>query len=132
MKEMVYQQTRTLAELLDSGNIDGYEYRIISFGTHPCAYIALPKAHKYYNQYKKLYMNSVIKVHGNITYARGELQVEKAKQKNHWLGWDYAHYGDYVGSISNIISADINKKWTTAEILKEVQFVVKQLQKLNK
>lgn len=132
MKEMVYQQTRTLAELLDSGNIDGYEYRIISFGTHPCAYIALPKTHKYYNQYKKLYMNSIVKVHGNITYARGELQVEKNRQKNHWLGWDYAHYGDYVGSISNITSPDVNKKWTTAEILKEVQFVVKQLQKLNK
>lgn len=132
MKEMIYQKQRTLPNILDSGNINGYEYRIISYGTHPCAYVALPRTHKYYSQYRKLYMNPIIKVHGNITYAKNELLVEQKKQQNHWIGWDYAHYGDYVGSIADIISADINKKWNTKDILKEIQFVIKQLEKLNK
>lgn len=128
MKEMIYQKQWTAPDVLDSGNINGYEYRILSFGTHPCAYIALPVTHKFYHNYKKFYHNDILKVHGNITYVNNTLLIGKTRQRNHWIGWDYAHFGDYVGNIDDIKQ----KKWTTSEIVKEVQFVIKQLEKLNK
>lgn len=37
-KEMVYSSERTDGDILARGNIDGYEYLIVSYGTHPCAY----------------------------------------------------------------------------------------------
>ncbi|MCM1315092.1 MAG: hypothetical protein NC205_09600 [Prevotella sp.] len=45
MKEMVYMN-KPIAEILDSGVHDGYEYAIVSRGLHPCAYVKLPEGHK--------------------------------------------------------------------------------------
>ncbi len=42
MKEMVYEP-RFKTELLDSGTYNGYQYRIVSKGLHPCAYVKIPE-----------------------------------------------------------------------------------------
>lgn len=128
MREMIYTNQRTIPEILDSGNINGYEYRIISYGTHPCVYIALPKTHKLYSSYRNLYRNPILKVHGNITYTNNILLIGKTRQRNHWIGWDYSSYGDYTGNNND----ETKKKWKVSEILNETQFVIKQLEKCDK
>ena len=46
MKKMVYSSKRK-RELLDSGEYLGYNYYILNLGTHPTAYVEIPKNHKY-------------------------------------------------------------------------------------
>ena len=45
------------------------------------------------------------------------------------IGWDYAHYGDYLPDASGAYGA--HKKWNTTEIVNEVTEVCKQLRELN-
>ena len=42
MKEMIYQATQK-REILDTGYCFGLLYYILSLGTHPVAYIKIPK-----------------------------------------------------------------------------------------
>ena len=137
MEQMVYQNTRLkLAKVLDSGDISGYKYIILSFGTHPCGYVSIPKNHRLYKKkYKKLPHNGKIRVHGGITYADKKLLFGKNDIgliwiKGHWIGWDYAHWGDRIGTpfIPCFLDKINNKEWTTEEILEDVKSVVKQLQ----
>lgn len=46
MKPMIYKATREI-EILDEGVINNFHYCIVSYGTHPCAYIELPETHEY-------------------------------------------------------------------------------------
>lgn len=128
MKEMKYQAERK-KELLDSGKCMGYNYYILNLGTHPTAYIEIPKNHKYY---LKDYDEINIDVHGGLTYSDNYLIVENEKLTNTWfIGWDYAHYGDYYG-YDEMLPEKIKiggKKWTTKEIREDVYFVCKQLRK---
>ena len=116
-------------EILDEGVYDGFHYVILSLGSHPCAYIELPNTHKYYG---KDYYNIPIYCHGGLTYSSNEGIVFPKDNLSHrdgyWIGWDYAHYGDfcYYG-IPYLDCGSFDKKWTTEEILKEVKDVIEQL-----
>ena len=130
MKEMIYKPNRE-TEILDEGYIDNLHYCIISFGTHPCAYVELPETHKYY---KTNYFNidDIDACHGGLTYS-SEHGIFRNDDKNHkdgfWIGWDYNHCDDYAGYEQNFpveIQSD-GKKWTTEEILEEVKNVIAQL-----
>ena len=130
MKEMVYQKNwapdNRVIDMLDKGIYKGYHYAIVSFGSHPCAYIELPKGHKYYG---KDYDDIPIDCHGGLTYSReGILPSSNDYHKDgYWIGWDYAHLGDYCGWLNVFDST--GKKWTTEEILQEVKEVIEQLSK---
>ena len=118
MKPMNYQNTR-LEEVLASGEHDGYKFKIISYGTHPCAYVAVSQGHPCF---EKGYDYCDIDVHGGLTYAEKENSLW-------WLGWDYAHYGDYSGYDMNF-GKDLQtggKQWSTVEIFEEVKSVIAQL-----
>ena len=65
MKPMVYKKRGDI-EILDNGIYNGYQYWIVSYGSHPCAYVELPKDHKYYG---KDYVDIPIDCHGGITYS---------------------------------------------------------------
>ena len=94
MKEMQYQANNKI-ELLDSGTFKNYNYYILSLGTHPTAYVEIPKGNKIY---EKDYKEIDLEVHGGLTYSRDFLWISKEKKLQGWfIGWDYAHYGDYVG-----------------------------------
>lgn len=126
MKEMEYKQnSNERYEVLDSGIKNGFPWMIISYFNHPCAYIGLPKKHKYYG---KFYEDIEIDCHGGLTFSKFRFLADKLEIfKNHWvIGWDYAHLGDYhFGLFSSMLLE--NKKWTTKEIKKEVFDVIKQL-----
>ena len=126
MKQMEYQAKRKI-ELLDSGKCMNYNYYILNLGTHPTAYVEVPKDHKYY---LKNYDEIDIDVHGGLTYSDNYLIVEGEKITNCWfIGWDYAHFGDFIGYELNypMEFRTNGKKWTTEEIQNDVYEVCKQL-----
>lgn len=67
MKEMVYiSDPNADREILDEGYVHGYHYCIVSFGSHPCAYVEIPKDHPCYGlNYEKIKVNC----HGGLTYS---------------------------------------------------------------
>ena len=112
---MEYQAERDYI-ILDEGVYNNVKYKIVSYGTHPCCYVFLPKGHKYYG---KNYDDIDIDCHGGLTYS-------KEDDNSNWvIGWDYAHFDDYT-MLSGVVYP-YAKKWTTEEMLEEVKRVIGQL-----
>lgn len=128
IQEMVYQKERKM-EILFAGVYRKYKYFILNLGTHPTAYIEIPKGNKLYKKsYNKIYdMGYGIDVHGGLTYSDKELMG--VESKNWFIGWDYAHYNDYLGyeidMLTNVMP--YGKKWTTEEIIEECQSAIDQI-----
>lgn len=124
IKQMVYQKDRKI-ELLYKGNYKGYNYYILNLGTHPTAYIEIPKGHKLYQKnYDDIYIN----VHGGLTYSDDNLMG--IKSENWFIGWDYAHYDDYAGfydDIPDYLKNNNLKRWTTEEIIEECKNGIEQI-----
>ena len=122
IKEMQYQATEKI-EVLATGYFFGLLYYILNLGTHPTAYIKIPESSNLLKNKKNMYELD-IDVHGGITYAREYLYIsENKKIDGYFIGWDYAHYGDYAG-YEEMLPLELRtggKKWTTQEILKEVK-----------
>ena len=141
MKEMVYRplkESETLynsCQILDESRYNGYHYMIVSYGTHPCAYVELPKAHGLYGRDVYKFDDFPIVCHGGITFSLCEVGLFPLEHKNHRVGflicWDYNHYNDYHAYDIDPAKADrifrCDKKWTTEEILEEVKNVINQL-----
>lgn len=126
MKEMMYHPKMEL-ELLANGNCHGYEYAIVSFGTHPCAYVKLPENHTCYG---KDYDEIPVICHGGLTYAESRLRA-LPESSGWWIGWDYAHAGDYCSFIAWSDEFRSDKKWTVSEMFEEVKEVIRQLQTIS-
>lgn len=124
MREMIYKPTGDI-EILSSGTIEGYNFYIISMGTHPCRYVETQA-----DRIRFINTNE-IDCHGGITYTGKELQSIGATAENGiFIGWDYRHGFDYLGSMEDRPAGSFrtfNKKWTTAEILEDVKDVINQL-----
>lgn len=122
IKEMQYQANRKL-EVLATGYYFGLLYYILNLGTHPTAYIKIPESSKLFKDKKDMHEIN-IDVHGGITYAREYLYISNnQKIDGYFIGWDYAHYGDY-GGYEEMLPLEFRtggKKWSTQEILKEVK-----------
>lgn len=119
MLEMIYQKDR-ICIILDKGIYNGFNYAIVSYGTHPCCYVFLPKGHKYYG---KNYDDIDIVCHGGLTYSNDDLLFNPLENDKWVIGWDYAHYNDYHGSFST----RCGRVWTTKELLEDVKEVIEQL-----
>lgn len=131
MKEMKYTFERKV-EILEHGTCFELFYWIVSYGTHPCAYIMIPQSNKYF---KKDFEEIDIDVHGGLTYSNKYLPFESEKDDNKawYIGWDYAHYGDYMG-YEEKVPKDFRiggKKWTTEEIKREVRKVCYKIRRLG-
>lgn len=139
MLEMNYTNDR-YTKVLDKGNYKGFDYAIISYGTHPCCYVFLPRGHKYYG---KSYDEINIDCHGGLTYAEDDLSSNPIVTDKWVIGWDYHHCDDYSGLYKTEYLKLLNsgkelmdsfakmnegvKKWTTQELLQEVKEVIEQL-----
>lgn len=124
MKEMKYCKDRKI-EVLATGYCLGLLYYILNLGTHPTAYIKIPK------EYRDRIND--IEVNGGITYysEEGLYVSENEKIEGCFIGWDYAHYGDYTG-FEEMLPLHLRtggKKWKTKEIFKEVKEACYQLRK---
>lgn len=132
MKEMVYSEKYTNSELLyyeDFG--DGTALAVVNnSGMYPCAYIQFPKINSIFSYDdviidRDLYDNNTY-VHGGFTFLGelGELNPS-FNLSGLWLGWDYAHSGDYIGHPISILKEDWRKKWTTQEIVEETKNILR-------
>lgn len=122
MEQMNYTKER-LCKVLHKGEFKGFKFAIVSYGTHPCCYVFLPKEHKYYG---KSYDEIDIDCHGGLTYSDNELIFNPLVNDDWVIGWDYAHYNDYMGYYGSD-SFENSKKWTTKELFEEVKQVIEQL-----
>lgn len=131
-EEMEYKNYNEI-KLLYNDIYNGYHYFIISYGTHPCAYISINENDILYGKgYLDIEDNYNINVHGGFTYAHNELRLsENTTLYNPWyLGWDYAHVGDYFGYRCDLLN-ELDKKWSTLEIIEECKNVINQIKELN-
>lgn len=103
-----------------------YDYVIVSYYTHPCAYINIPFGHPFY---EKKYDKIPVECHFGLTYSSGWLLEHTPDEKSGWwIGWDYAHYTDYAPYYSEAEVALMNlHKWTTEEVAAEAREVIQQL-----
>lgn len=133
MQEMVYS-SEAKRKVLDSGQCMGFFYCILNLGTHPTAYVRIPENHPYY---KKDYNEIDIDVHGGLTYSKEYLDIGELPALDGWfIGWDYAHLGDYAGWYEEKRYKALGlyedaKKWTTEEIKEDVERVCAQLSKIK-
>lgn len=122
-KEMIYTENRKI-ELLYNNIYKGFHYYILNLGTHPTAYVEIPKEHYLYQEsYIDIEEYYSIDVHGGLTYSDDSLRIgENTTLMNTWfIGWDYAHCDDYS------VLYGKGKKWTTSEIIKDCENVIKQI-----
>lgn len=122
MREMIYQTERKMEKLQDA-EYKGYRYIILSLGTHPTAYIEIPKGNRLW---EKEYDDIDINVHGGLTYASHIMMG--IESENWYIGWDYAHAGDYLG-YDKIMGFDmkLSKQWSTEEIEEECKNAIEQI-----
>ena len=136
MEEMIYTQ-ECIAEVLYAGDYLGYHFLIVSYGIHPCAYVEIPKGHRWY---EKDYSNKElenIECHGGLTYSGKLSKIFSNDESNQrwFIGWDYAHIGDFDGYClketwgrEDFLNV---KRWTTQEIFEEVKNVIEQIIKMD-
>lgn len=122
MKEMVYGFGEP--GILDEGELQGYKYMVVSYGSHPCAYVQVPEGHPFHGKH---YDKINICCHGGVTFS-GKFSHHPSRflieRDGFWIGWDYAHPGDFT--VYPEITM-VGHHWTTAEVLAEVALVVGQL-----
>lgn len=125
MKEMKYTNNAHF-EMIAQGEYKNYNYYVFNMGTHPTAYVEVPKGHKYYG----LQYNDIdIDVHGCLTYS--QYHLPRQNNGDTWvIGWDYAHFGDYMPIPGDVIGIDTHI-WTTEEIVRECKSVIEQLVEAN-
>lgn len=136
--EMDYSRHAHMPEVLARGKYRNYPFIILSVGDYPAAYVCLPEGHPYFG--KTLREISIIghkkdhklTAHGGLTYAQDRVYKSNIKDR-WWVGWDYAHVGDYLAFLPESIRLgnDTLKKWTREEIIVEVKQVVDQLVNIN-
>ena len=128
IKVMEYgKEERT--ELLCKDKYKNYNYYVLNLGTHPTAYIEIPKENELYRKsYDEIYkIGCDIDVNGGLTYSDNELMG--VKSENWFIGWDYSHCGDYCG-YEEYMPENIRtcgKKWTTEEIIEECKNAIDQI-----
>lgn len=128
MKPMIYKNrfkgNIEQIEILDEGIYHNYHYAIVSLGSHPCAYIEIPEGHRYYGE---VYDEIPLDCHFGLTYADDTGILNGYNYRSgYWIGWDYAHLGDYYCA-KGYSKSPLLKRWTTEEILAEVKDVINQL-----
>ena len=130
LEEMVYtKEPKKRLLILAYGEIDDRHFFVLNIGgNHPTAYVEV---------FDETINIDNIEVHGGITfgpeslsYVRKCCQKVDEKVKNAldytYIGWDYAHLGDYTAS--TLFPEEDNKKWSVDEILDDVMKVLDQLE----
>lgn len=121
--ENIYKDKKC-RELLKQGDYKGYHYAIVTYGSHPCAYVKTMGI-----------TDEDIYVHGGITYEGGDVtEWFPELPKGYYIGWDYAHAGDYISLFGGLTRSPFydEKKWVLDEIFEEVKNAIDQIEAVRK
>lgn len=125
LKQMIYGSGKSEV-LYHEKDTDGYGITILNIrGSHPCAYVTFPGIDITGDCEQFWIDDKVVEPHGGFTFL-GTLG-DWTRIDDIWLGWDYAHMGDYTWSGIDIspFRYDVDeKKWTTEEILDEARAIL--------
>lgn len=130
MKQPMYKiySDDTKSEILFTDTYKNYTIAIIDRVTHPCAYVKIPKhlEEKIIRDGDPCTEEINCFCHGGVTYMKEGKPHKYLGGDTYglWIGWDYAHCGDYIAYYVEIPS---DKKWTTEEILEECKEAVDSL-----
>lgn len=121
MKEMIYSGNGITELLAIEWFNDGTAYAVVNVhGSHPCAYIQFPGIEKIenYNCIDLFYDEADdFWIHGGFTFLGTH---ENIGLPGIWLGWDYAHCGDWTQTLpiaEDRFSHEDEMKWTTEEVV---------------
>jgi len=129
--EMVYK-TEGEIKILNNNEYRGIKYWVVSYGTHPCCYIEIPKSSILYYEIKELNSDEInINCHGGVTYLKDKLF--NIDVKGVIIGWDYAHVGDFIGYDLNLPDylKRNDKIWSTDELIEECKQVIDSIYKFG-
>ena len=126
-KEMKYLATPIKKKILYKNHYKGFLYVVVSFGTHPCCYVEIPKNTRYYSTNQGSEILEGIPIHGGITFA--DYRTDFKRGKKFFIGWDYAHGDDFIGSyliLSIFETMELRKlkQWTTDEMIEDCKKVI--------
>ncbi|MBR5304873.1 MAG: hypothetical protein IKU37_08635 [Candidatus Gastranaerophilales bacterium] len=131
MKQMEYKSEMTM-EILESGTYKGFDYKVVSYGTHPCCYVSIrPEIAIYKVDYDNDKMFQ-IDCHGGLSYSNFR---DFGDGKKWYIGWDYNHVNDYFGIYEHYFFEEFkpnhikDKRWTTEEMKTECIYVIEQILK---
>ena len=118
LNKLYYTREIEKREIVETGYYRSLDYLIVSNGRCPTAYVIIPVG------WREIIDDDEIDCHGGITYFEDKLDVFPLEDgTTSFIGWDYAHYGDYgVGC-----SPREGKKWTIEEIEIECKQVIDQI-----
>ena len=115
-------------------------YRIVvtkfvgAYGGHPCGYVGIPKSHPFAQRTDGAY-EWPIECHGGLTYDGRQRKLDFFDEDEFaaycWVGWDYAHYGDYLDYTSPVPMVGQGKVHPVEEVLAEARQVVEQFIRLE-
>lgn len=116
MKEMVYTGVRK-STLLEKDNYKGYDFYVLSLGSHPCCYIDIKDS---------LVNTDELDVHGGVTYEEDHLWDGEKHIEGNFVGWDYAHSGDktYFGLFTPYCPG---REYTTQELIHDCKDAIDQI-----
>ena len=101
--------------LLYKDNYKGYNFYVVSYGTHPCCYIGIPRGSKFYGVSYLIELED-LNVHGGVTYTGVLLPSDERFTDPWYIGWDYAHACDYNACLNDICNKN-SKQYTTEELI---------------
>ena len=145
--ELIYLGKRIEAPIvLKEGIIDGFQFAILTLGSHPCAYIGIDSTHKFFGlEYDEIgeEFDYPIEVHGGLTYTDDHVSEVESDGFRWWVGWDYGHSGDFHDNselrMFNAITDRVqgmygkgDRRWLLDEIYTEVLAIIEQLKKYIK
>lgn len=139
MKEMIYSGNGRTELLYVEWNTFGKALAVVNVrGSHPCGYIQFPGIEDL-ESYDDLWIGTddeYVDIHGGFTFLGS---LEHLGLPGIWIGWDYAHCGDWTQTMppeQDVFSHDDETKYTTEEIVetarKALDFIQKGLYTIEK
>lgn len=103
-------------------------------GRHPTAYVSVNESEKWFDMdYNKISAFWIgCRPHGGFTFS-GYVSTEfEETEDTYWVGWDYAHFGDYLSYPLNSLNLITQgaKQWTIEEIESECKKVIDYMENL--
>ena len=121
-KNMEYTGNGKTEVLYYAKDKEGYGICVLNIrGSHPCGYITFPGIDKVETEedfapYREddPFWEALVGPHGGYTFLG---KLDNIESDDIWIGWDYAHLGDYVAYDGDINYARDERKWTTSDII---------------
>ena len=142
MKEMIYGEGENRVTCLVDDIYKDIQYVVLNIcGSHPCCYVNLPEDHPWVGllDFDDAYYNVPVECHGGLTFNSDHLDVEWHLNESktmkivdnvihgNWIGWDYAHSGDFTWYPVREPFYEFEKAWTTAELIADCKKVIDQV-----